>query len=278
MGLAILCIALISTFELRARVNLLVNEGVPLMQASSQVLAGVQHSFANLRGWISLRDQKFLDGWQAAWREDIQPALALLNRECQQVLAQACDPQRLHNLKTLLADLRESQWWVQDIAHTPGNDPARVVYLLDVEPSADKLNSVIAALLEEEIGQNGGSERKILLARLAELQNAFAATRLLLREILGGNGLNYEDQFRQQLEWTTTTVAQLAVITSRLGAQPGAIPGRCWGTAAAAARSGLCAGSRLSTRSALDSMRRSMATPTHGRWRTRRGMSGCMSP
>ncbi|MCC9000516.1 MAG: response regulator, partial [Candidatus Contendobacter sp.] len=207
----ILCIALISTFELRDRVSLLVNEGVPLMQASSQVLAGVQHSFANLRGWISLRDQKFLDGWQAAWREDIQPALALLNRECQQALEQACDPQRLHNLKTLLADLRESQWWVQDIAHTPGNDPARVVYLLDVEPSANKLNSVIAALLEEEIGQDGGSERKILLARLAELQNAFAATRLLLREILGGNGLNYEDQFRQQLEWTTTTVAQLAV-------------------------------------------------------------------
>jgi hypothetical protein len=199
VGLAILCIALISTFELRARVNLLVNEGVPMMQASSQVLTGVQHSLANLRGWISLRDQKFLDDWQVAWREDIQPALALLNQECQQVLEQACDPQRLHNLKTLLADLRESQWWVQDIAHTPGNNPARVVYLLDVEPSADKLNSVMAALVQEEIGQSGGSERKILLAHLAELQNAFTSAHLLLREILGDNGLNYQDQFRQKL-------------------------------------------------------------------------------
>lgn len=209
VGLAILCIALISTFELRARVNLLVNEGVPLMQASSQMLTGVQHSLANLRGWVSLNDQKFLDDWQVAWREDIQPALALLNQECRRVLEQACDLQRLQNLKALLADLRESQWWVQDIAHTPGNDPARVAYLLDVEPSADKLNSVIAALLQEEIAQDGGSERKILLARLAELQNAFATTQLLLREILGSNGLNYEEQFRQQLERTTATVAQL---------------------------------------------------------------------
>ncbi|CDH43562.1 ATP-binding protein [Candidatus Contendibacter odensensis] len=209
VGLAILCIALISTFELRARVNLLVNEGVPLMQASSQMLTGVQHSLANLRGWVSLNDQKFLDDWQVAWREDIQPALALLNQECRRVLEQACDLQRLQNLKALLADLRESQWWVQDIAHTPGNDPARVAYLLDVEPSADKLNSVIAALLQEEIAQDGGSERKILLARLAELQNAFATTHLLLREILGSNGLNYEEQFRQQLERTTATVAQL---------------------------------------------------------------------
>ena len=211
VGLGILCIALISTFELRARVHLLANEGVPLMQASSQVLAGVQHSLSSLRGWVSLNDQKFLNDWQAAWREDIQPALALLNQECRQVLEQACDLQRLHHLETLLADLQESQWWVQDIAHTPGNDPARVVYLLDVEPSADKLNSVIAALLQEETGQDSGSERKILLARLAELQNAFATMRLLLREILGNNGLNYEDQFHQCLEQTAAIAAQLAV-------------------------------------------------------------------
>lgn len=210
VGLVMLCIALLSTFELRTRVILLVNEGLPLMQASSQVLTGVQRSLASMRGWVSLGDRKFVDDWQATWRQDIEPALILLHQECQQVLEQACDSQRLHNLKALLADLRESQWWVQDMAHAPGNDPARVVYLLDVQPSADKLNSVITALFQQEIEQDGSSVRKILLAHLAELQSAFASTHLLLREILGDNGLNYQDQFRQQLERTAATATQLA--------------------------------------------------------------------
>lgn len=101
-----LCIALFSTFELRARISLLANEGVPLMQASAQMLAGVQRSLAGLRGWVSLGDPKFVADSQAAWREDIEPALDILNQECPHVLEQACNLQRLHRLKALLTDLR----------------------------------------------------------------------------------------------------------------------------------------------------------------------------
>ena len=66
VGLGMLCIALFSTFELRARISLLANEGVPLMQASAQMLAGVQRSLAGLRGWVSLGDPKFVEDSQAA--------------------------------------------------------------------------------------------------------------------------------------------------------------------------------------------------------------------
>ncbi|MBZ4194233.1 MAG: response regulator [Candidatus Contendobacter sp.] len=210
VGLAMLCIALIATFELRARIILLTREGAPLMQASSQMLAGIQRSQASLRGWVSLGDRKFLDDWRSAWREDIQPALKLIDQQCPDLLKQACNPQGLRQLKALLTDLRESQWQVQDVARAPGNEPARVVYLLEAGPSADELNLVIVGLLQEEAGQDGGTERKTLLARLAALQSAFSATHLLLREILGGNGLSYEDQFHQQLERTMIMVAQLS--------------------------------------------------------------------
>ncbi len=210
VGLGMLCIALISTFELRARVILLANEGVPLMQASAQVLIGVQHSLASLRGWVNRNDQKFLDHWQAAWRDNIQPALTLLNQTCPQVLEHACDPQRLHHLKTLLADLQKSQRGVQDIAHTPDNDPAQVIYQRDVEPSANRLRSAIMTLLQEAIEQDSSAGRKILLARLAELQETFTTVYRLLGEALGRDGLNDQEQFRRSLEQTATTIAQLA--------------------------------------------------------------------
>lgn len=210
VGLGMLCIALFSTFELRARISLLANEGVPLMQASAQMLAGVQRSLAGLRGWVSLGDPKFVDDAQAAWREDIEPALDILNQECLHILEQACDPQRLHRLKALLTDLRGSQTWVQNMAHTPGNEPARVIYQRDAAPRADQVDTVIAALLQEENEQDGDPEHKRQIMRLAELQSAFAATRLQLRELLGNNGLDYEAQFRQRLEQTTTAVVQLA--------------------------------------------------------------------
>ncbi len=213
VGLGMLCIALISTFELRARISLLANEGVPLMQASAQMLVGVQRSLADLRGWVSLGDPKVLEDGQAAWREDIDPALVILDLECPHVLEQACDPQRLRRLKVLLADLRKSQTWVQNIAHTPGNEPARVIYQRDAAPRADQVDAVITALLREESGQDGNPERKRQIVRLAELQSAFAATRLQLRELLGNDGLDHEAQFQQRLEQTTVAVAQLVADT-----------------------------------------------------------------
>lgn len=210
VGLVMLFIALASTFELRARVVLLANEGIPLMQASSQVLAGVQHSLADLRGWVSLRDQKFLNDWRSAWSQDIQPALALLNQECQQMQEQVCDLRHVQTLKALLADLQESQWWVQDIAHTPGNEPARVVYLRDIEPSAHQIQSIITSLLQDEIqNDNGDSRHQAVLARLVDIQNTFATAHRLLREILGGSGLNYEELFREQWDRITVAMAQL---------------------------------------------------------------------
>ena len=207
VGLGMLCIALLSTFELRARISLLANEGVPLMQASAQMLAGVQRSLADLRGWVSLGDPQFLADGQAAWREDIDPALAILDLECLHVLEQACNPQRLQRLKTLLMDLRASQTWVQNIAHTPGNQPARVIYQRDAMPRADQVDAMITALLQEESSQEddaGNKQQEVV--RLAELQNAFAATRLRLREVLGDNGLDYVAQFHERLEQTTAAV------------------------------------------------------------------------
>jgi signal transduction histidine kinase/HAMP domain-containing protein len=209
VGVGMLLVALVSTYELRARVILLVNEGVPLAQASAQMLAGVQHSLASLRGWVSLGDPQFLVDWRAAWQQEIQPAIERIE-QCRHLLAgRSCDPKRLRELQALLADLQESQWWVQEVARAPGNEPARMTYLFKVEPSVRELASITAALLAlEETTRESDDGRKPLLVRLMEIQGALAGSHLLLRETLGPDGLHYTERLERQLGTTQALVAQ----------------------------------------------------------------------
>ncbi len=208
VGVGMLLVALVSTYELRARVILLANEGVPLAQASAQMLAGVRHSLASLRGWVSLGNPRFLDDWRAAWQREIQPAVTLIN-QCHHLLeGRTCPPERLRELQSLLADLQESQWWVQETVRAPGNEPAWVTYLFNIEPSVQELDPVMTALLLEEKEQGDGKGRKALLARLMEIQTALSTSQLLLRETLGVGGLHYTEKLGRQLDVTRALVAQ----------------------------------------------------------------------
>ncbi|MDG4552741.1 MAG: HAMP domain-containing protein [Candidatus Competibacter sp.] len=207
VGVGMLLVALVSTYELRTRVILLVNEGVPLAQASAQMLAGVRHSLASLRGWVSLGDPQFLVDWRAAWQREIQPAVERI-KQCQLPLAgRICIPERLRELQALLADLQESQWWVRDAARAPGNEPARIIYLFNIVPSVQELDSVMAALVLEETEEEDG---RTLLARLMEIQGALSTSHLLLRDTLGPDGLHYTERLGRQLEATQSLVAHTA--------------------------------------------------------------------
>ncbi|MDS4027926.1 MAG: ATP-binding protein [Candidatus Contendobacter sp.] len=210
VGLIALGIALLTTHDLRARVILLANENGPMAQASFQLLTGIRHSLASLRGWVTLGDPRFLDGWREAWQDEIQPALDQL-KDCLRPDAQSCTAQQLRELRALLADARESQWWVQDTVRMPGNEPARLLYNRDVEPSATKLHALLAALLRDEKEQReGGFERKALLVKIAELQNALSIMHLSLREMLGSDGLSYAHQFQGALETVRSRLDMLA--------------------------------------------------------------------
>ena len=209
VGLVMLGIALIATYDLRGKVILLANESGPVAQASFQLLTGIRHSLASLRGWVMLGDPRFLDGWRNAWQEEIPLALGQLET-CSRIEPENCAAPRLQELQTLLADLQESQWWVQDTVRTPGNEPARLLYTRDAEPSAMKLHALLAVLFQDEKEREGGPERKVLLAEIAELQDAFATTQLLLREILGTSGLSHERPFQESLKSTQSRLETLA--------------------------------------------------------------------
>ena len=173
VGIAMLLTALIATYELRSRVVLLASEGAPLAQSSLRVLAGVQHSMASLRGWVSLGDPHFLKDWRRAWDQEIQPAVATLN-QCQYRSAQTCILERLQELQALLAELQEVQQRVREAA-TPDpfpqvKDPIDPLTLqrmtLEADPLADQVIALTTALVAEAEAR---FERDATAARVASI-------------------------------------------------------------------------------------------------------------
>ena len=199
VGLLMLGMALLATYDLRSTVIHLAQESAPLSQASFQLLTGVRRSLTNLQGWVRSDDQRFLESWQSAWRDQIQPALQVLEN-FPTVTVDGKHHQPAKELKPLLTALRESQARVQDTVRTPGNEPARLLYLRTVEPITATLYSLLNTLIEDEKTQEGGTERKALLARIGETRHRLATAHLLVRETLDTDGLRYIPLLQETLQ------------------------------------------------------------------------------
>lgn len=153
IGIVLLFINLGALFWLRSNVEDLVKARAPLVEASRTAQLGMQRSLASLRGWVALGDPAFQEDHDSAWHDEILPALDRIN-----VLLDGVDEdfgQQLTETRAHLDDLWESQWWVADVARTPGNEPAKVEYELHVVPvkrSIERSLFEIAELLAEEEG------------------------------------------------------------------------------------------------------------------------------
>ncbi len=188
VGVVMLFIALVSTYELRGRVTLLAEEGVPLAQASMQVLAGVHHSLASLRGWVSLGDPRFLDNWQTAWREEIEPAVVLIQR-CQHVLEQTCPPERLRELQTLLADLQASQQQIREVTRALDHERVALQRMAkETDPLAIRVITLVAAIAADA---RELLEQEADAARTASSSTVWNLVMLILVMLVVAYGMSY---------------------------------------------------------------------------------------
>ena len=126
------------------KVEALATRSAPVVQAANRLGSGVQHAYAALRGWVSLPHIEFSTEWRATWVTEIDPAMEELKR-LRGHLEESHDAARLDELVPLLRELEESQWWVRDVAHAPGNEPARMVFSTEIEPLVRSLDAALKA-------------------------------------------------------------------------------------------------------------------------------------
>ncbi|MDH3603503.1 MAG: hypothetical protein OEU26_28150, partial [Candidatus Tectomicrobia bacterium] len=198
LGVALLAVTLISTLWLRTHVRRMETQRWSTVQAATGALLGVQRSLAGLRGWVALGDNRFRDSRMRAWAEQIHPAVATL-KTLQPHATNPKDHSRVSMCVRLLRQLEVSQWWVEEVAHAPGNEPARVMLSQDVQPVAQVILSVITAMIDIEKQYAGSTDRKLLLGRMADFRGFFATSETLLTDFVVNADVEAEKRFRRHL-------------------------------------------------------------------------------
>jgi signal transduction histidine kinase len=192
---------------------------LPSAMASASVVNGIDNSNSQLRSWVLLRNQQRVEDRRRAWDKQIDPALDEL-----EALATDVDLATIESLRATMASLRESQWWVEDIAAAVGNDPALLIYERDLLPNFEQIQSAVAGLkitgansknisdiqvatalthqsLSEVIRQLSEAVRTGGIAELKNFRDGSNAVRLMLGELSAQ--IDPDNDAAQLLGWIT---------------------------------------------------------------------------
>ena len=196
LGVGSLLIALLTTWNLSQKANQLAEKRAPIAQQSTQLLAGARQSMSSLRAWINHPKNEFKKRRYDTWQNEIRPSMEYLENSANRWGDQSVQ-NSINKLKLRLSDLEESQWWVEDIAETPGNEPARIAFKMRGDVIAGNIHWALKVV--KQIEENAGHARVLPSAIRYDLQSEFTHAHLLLARFVDqGNSYN-EVRLRQSL-------------------------------------------------------------------------------
>ena len=159
IGLLVATAALFAIQTLGAASRELTNNIAPTAQASVRLLNGINSSTSALRGWVSLGDKQFRTERRDAWENEITPAQA----ELRILMKDSHSVTNLTAIFTIINDLKESQWWIEDVAQTPGNNRPKNNFNEIIKPLSSVILLSIAELLALEQNQTFSNKNNSLL-------------------------------------------------------------------------------------------------------------------
>jgi len=142
---------------------------VPTAMSSLEMINGMNHSLAALRGYIILGKDKFKDERGAAWSQEIEPALAKMTKFSQN-WTNPENIQRLEKITLAINDFKRYQKEIENIAHHIDNQPALKILFNDAAPQANILIDNITKIIDIELQQPSSPERKALLGMMADIR------------------------------------------------------------------------------------------------------------
>lgn len=214
IALLALVLALAASLWLRADTQRLAEVRGPTVSASLRVLAGVQRSLAGLRGWMVLGENRYRAERRVAWKEWIEPGLQKLHVLSPQWSDEANAP-RLRELQEILIRLREIQWWIEEVAQSPGNEPAKVLLASEVGPISDEFARLMAAMIGLE-SQRSGADRRVILTRMIEARRAYSQSRYALKDYVEEGAPSEARRYANNIKVLKKSLDALADLRARL--------------------------------------------------------------
>lgn len=212
MAIVLLGINLGAICWLRFNVNALTSVRAPALEAARQAQYGVEKSLSSVRGWIAVGDDHFLSDRVDAWDQSIRPAAARIH-----ALTRDASEHYL-GVEPLLDDLAELQWWVVDVAQTPGNRPAHTEYQRRALPIRQALQASLEEIVKASGQADGGPQTQHALGILGLFQLQLANADLSLRSYMETGSGGDLHAFERHLEDTRRTLKQLHTVAQSFDA------------------------------------------------------------
>ncbi|MEM9190424.1 MAG: serine/threonine-protein kinase [Myxococcota bacterium] len=128
LSIAILALTVWFSSQLKKQAELL----SPASQMAALVDADISRSIAALRGYLAYGDPRFIEERRRIW-VDIERSY----EDFEAIARPQLPPVQQDNLtlfRARLNQLKHVQWAIEDVAHTPGNEPARRNYEAQIHP------------------------------------------------------------------------------------------------------------------------------------------------
>ncbi len=146
IGVIFLLSCLISLLWLKEARNVVINKDIPTVQLIENLKTNINKSSVSLLRWVNHKNQQYLHKRNKSWDEgiddDMQKLMLIASKTNNKPLVST-----LKDVDTLLERLRVWQWKIADIAHTPGNDPAKEYYSTKLVPLFNKTYALIHTLI-----------------------------------------------------------------------------------------------------------------------------------
>ena len=209
VGLASALVTLVFTIWFRVELGYQSKVGAPMARAAAELNAAINQSLAALRGWVAYGDPRSAEERAELWADGIEPTLERL----QALAAEVDDPAaaaRAIELRASLRELKRVQFAIEDVAQTPGNQPAAVEYTRRLEPLRRSILSSIDESIEQYTASGSGERSVDFLAGLARFRSTFTEGDLALNELLADYSEAREHEVKDRLALSRELAARIA--------------------------------------------------------------------
>ncbi|MDF1882343.1 response regulator [Sulfurimonas sp. SAG-AH-194-C21] len=181
---------------------------LPTVEQNTRLLNGVNHSLGSLRAWIILGEEESKFERVFAWQEDIEPALEILT-ELSQRWTNPQNIEKFHRLTPLFKEFKKYQQDIEDIAHTPENEPALKILFDEAIPQTRILTNSMEKIIDLELQEPASYERKVLLGFMADLHGTTAMSLADIRAYLLSGDKKFQTSFYKSWKRNTKNFLSL---------------------------------------------------------------------
>jgi len=188
-----LCVTIFKSKQVDRAVSNIVSRSAPVAFGGAQLASNINATMATLRGWVLTNNAVFKSQRATLWAailKDIEQLDGFLNGQGQWT-----------KLKNDLLQFKTIQDKVENVAHSPQDQPATQLLNTKVTPLSDEMLSSISQVYIEEVNLPATPERKQMLAHMGDIRGAIAVVSGAVRAYLLTGEKHYADQYQAVWDW-----------------------------------------------------------------------------